>query len=425
MPRFHTPQPRFYLQPKGKAHYIYLTFRYNNERLRLSLTIGMAADFPYPVCIPKSYWNPKKQRVREGQDYPGHTEYNQLIEKFDAECKALWRESKGMLSMSEFKTQLENRVTAGGRPGTQPAKDSLTAYMAEYIKRIEPTTPYNTLKRHTTVLNHLKEYERERGYPITFDEVREPFYLAFLAWLYQEPRNHQISTAMRNIKNIKQVMRKAANDGLHTNVVYTNFRTHTPKKQKLYLTFDELEKLNALNLSGMEEKARDLFLLSAYTGLRVSDYTRLRPEHITENSTGEKQISITTQKMKNQVVIPLLPIAYKILEKYAWKAPKIPDSKINLHIKELCKRAGITDRLQWSDTKGGQRNETTVEKWEKVSTHTGRRSFATNFYLLEVPRVAIMAITGHTSEKQFFDYICVSLEESAEIFRNAVNQKQV
>ena len=45
--------------------------------------------------------------------------------------------------------------------------------------------------------------------------------------------------------------------------------------------------------------------------------------------------------------------------------------------------------------------------------HTGRRSFATNMYKRRFPTIAIMRLTGHTTESNFLKYIKVTAEENA------------
>ena len=56
-----------------------------------------------------------------------------------------------------------------------------------------------------------------------------------------------------------------------------------------------------------------------------------------------------------------------------------------------------------------------LEKWQLVSTHTARRSFATNMYLMGVPSITIMRITGHKTEKAFMRYIKLDEEQHAKI----------
>ena len=58
-----------------------------------------------------------------------------------------------------------------------------------------------------------------------------------------------------------------------------------------------------------------------------------------------------------------------------------------------------------SITKGGVRKIINTPKWQHLTTHTARRSFATNQYKAGVPAITIMAITGHKTEKAFLKYI--------------------
>ena len=70
-----------------------------------------------------------------------------------------------------------------------------------------------------------------------------------------------------------------------------------------------------------------------------------------------------------------------------------------------------------SYVKGGKNVKESLERWKMVSTHTARRSFATNAYERGTPTNAIMAITDHKTEQSFLLYIKTSKRKQAEIFR--------
>ncbi|MDB5208187.1 MAG: integrase [Flavisolibacter sp.] len=53
-------------------------------------------------------------------------------------------------------------------------------------------------------------------------------------------------------------------------------------------------------------------------------------------------------------------------------------------------------------TKGGKRVTETFRKFELITTHTARRSFATNAYLNTVPTISIMKITGTAQNAALF-----------------------
>ncbi|MFZ4058791.1 MAG: tyrosine-type recombinase/integrase [Ferruginibacter sp.] len=58
-----------------------------------------------------------------------------------------------------------------------------------------------------------------------------------------------------------------------------------------------------------------------------------------------------------------------------------------------------------------------------VTTHTARRSFCTNMYLMGVPVPTIMSISGHRTQKSFMMYIKATGEEHAQIMRKFWDEK--
>ena len=58
---------------------------------------------------------------------------------------------------------------------------------------------------------------------------------------------------------------------------------------------------------------------------------------------------------------------------------------------------------------------TKYKKWEVVSSHTARRTFATNLYKSGFPSISIMQITGHKTEAAFLKYIKVNKHEHAKL----------
>ena len=89
-------------------------------------------------------------------------------------------------------------------------------------------------------------------------------------------------------------------------------------------------------------------------------------------------------------------------------------------MKELCKIIGFTEEIEGSVIKniGGDKDKKhrkvkgSYPKYMLVSSHIGRRSFATNFYG-KIPTPLLMSATGHTTEKQFLEYIKIAEVDSA------------
>ena len=120
------------------------------------------------------------------------------------------------------------------------------------------------------------------------------------------------------------------------------------------------------------------------------------------------------------VTIPLHPVVMDVLEKYNFNLPEpITNQRFNEYIKEACKAAMINSVETMTRTVGGKLVTEKFEKWEHVSSHTGRRSFCTNMYKRGVPTITIMAISGHTTETLFLKYIKVKQSEHAELMKEA------
>ena len=151
--------------------------------------------------------------------------------------------------------------------------------------------------------------------------------------------------------------------------------------KKAPLPFDELRTLYTLDLSNNRrlDRVRDLCLIGAHSGLRHSDFTRIKPEHIIKEDGGE-MIQIFTKKTDTEVVIPLVPQHKASLEKYDYQSPpSISDQKLNNHLKELFKLAGSDQDVSVRKSVAGRIEQRICKKWELAQSHMSRRSFATNY----------------------------------------------
>jgi integrase len=61
---------------------------------------------------------------------------------------------------------------------------------------------------------------------------------------------------------------------------------------------------------------------------------------------------------------------------------------------------------------------TYIEKYNLITTHTARRSGATNMFLAGIPAQSIMKITGHTTESSFMKYLRISKDANATLIAN-------
>ena len=87
---------------------------------------------------------------------------------------------------------------------------------------------------------------------------------------------------------------------------------------------------------------------------------------------------------------------------------------MNEYLKDICQEVDSLKKKEESVTyEKGKKVVTMVPRHKLVTTHTARRSFATNMYKRDIPSITIMKITGHKTESSFLKYIKVTPEEHA------------
>ena len=125
------------------------------------------------------------------------------------------------------------------------------------------------------------------------------------------------------------------------------------------------------------------------------------------------------KKTDQLITIPVLPEVVTILSKYSqlegYNFPKaISNQKTNDYIKEITKELPIFQEFVVIEKhKKGTKVLNRIPKWNLITTHTGRRSFATNSFLKNIPVTTIMKITGHKTESSFYRYLKMSPSENA------------
>jgi len=180
------------------------------------------------------------------------------------------------------------------------------------------------------------------------------------------------------------------------------------KKKWVYITLDELDTIYNMDIKDPQlTKARDLLLIGCFTALRVSDW-EIKPSDISED---KNKLTYRTQKTGAIVEIPLFKKLKAVLERNGWATPILHESQINPLFKEICRMAGMTRSFKSYNIYPDRTEEVIHQAWEGVTSHTCRRSFATNMYLGEMSVSQIRVFTGHASDKVFMNYVQASETE--------------
>jgi integrase len=425
--RSRNPQPKYNLDTK-KTDELVSIFQYFHYMEFGKKAVRLKVAVPQLKIHPK-FWDKRTQRATLNRSAPNHhIKINAQIDEMTKATVEIYRDfNAGCISVKDFSQELNYRMKWQPRPIAEEIQTTPTLF--EFIDIFIKERAHGKrgtekiLKTWDAILRDfcLSYYKRLLDY----NEINAAFFAAFQKWCYKN-RQHSINYFHKGSTIIRQFMREAERRKYHTNRDYEFFAVKRTPTTQIALTFSELEALEKLDLANQPEmeKTRDLFLVGAYTGLRYSEFNRLKPEHIETNSDGIQIISITTQKTGTLVAIPLLPIPKKILEKYSFTPPSVSDQIMNRRLKALGKLIGVNEDIVVINTTGGTRKDEVKKRWELLSTHVARRSFATNFYRDGIPASVLMMITGHSTEKQFLQYVKIGVKENATRFAELAEQKK-
>jgi integrase len=245
--------------------------------------------------------------------------------------------------------------------------------------------------------NLLERYCQAKKIELSFEKIDMAFYHDFDEYMIAQKLCD--NTRGRHFKEIKAILREATDRDIPVNNSYLKkrFKVIRTQPDNVYLNDVEIKKIFNLKLTESQERLKDLFVMACYVGARHSDWKQICKKNIVME--GEKEMLKIKQKKTGSIVhIPIHSAVKSILIKYDGNPPSvITNQKFNEALKVICKKAElgcvIIDNME-------------TEKWTQITTHTARRSFATNAYLSRSMDVyQIMKCTGHKTESSFNKYL--------------------
>lgn len=169
---------------------------------------------------------------------------------------------------------------------------------------------------------------------------------------------------------------------------------------KVALDRRELEAVEQVRVRGRKsELARCIFLVGAYTGMRLSDIISATPANITADT-----LTYVSRKTGISATVPLRPAVagyIATLRERADEVAALSRKTLNDSVKRIAMAAGLREVV--STHRGDTTRE--GEKWQFVTMHTARVSFCTNLARLGVPILDIARMAGHRTIKQTLKYI--------------------
>jgi integrase len=296
----------------------------------------------------------------------------------------------------------------------------LINYIDFYINYRKHELKNASVKKFNVIKNKIIRFEKYRKKQILIKEVNDSFKNEFV--IYCKNEIYSQNTIQRELAIIKTFCKHARFLGIETHPQLDSLRLDKAKVEKIYLTFEDLTKIENISknqLTDSLDNAKDWLIFSCYSGQRISYFMRFTYEQIRKED-GEYLLEFTQKKTNKLTTIPLHPKVLEILQKRNGKFPyEISDQKYNDYIKEVCKIAELNQLIFGSknaetepNSKVFRKKSGTYKKWELVTSHIGRRSFATNFYG-KIPTTFLINMTNHSSEAMFLNYIGKSNKDLA------------
>lgn len=289
-------------------------------------------------------------------------------------------------------------------------------FIDKYIEDNKNTREPGSLIVYKSMKAHLKAFQQETSTKVTFDKINYSFFQSFQNFLIGRTKvvagdtvpmlNN--TTISKQLSTIKTFLNYAKIQGINVPDGYKNFKITKEKLEVIALTDNEFERIYNLDLSNNKRLAqvRDIFCFSCCTGFRYSDLHQLKREHIKEDV-----INLRVIKTGEILNVPLTPYSKAILSKYKKTLrplPMISNQRLNDYIKELCKLAGINELIEIVRFRGVKREAVTYPKYELLSIHSGRKTFASLSLEKGMSTQQVMAIGGWKDYKSFERYVSVT-----------------
>ncbi|WP_437371678.1 tyrosine-type recombinase/integrase [Maribacter litoralis] len=283
-------------EPSSKTDsLIYMVYNYQYKRFKFSTG----------EKINPKFWNTKTQRAKESKQFPEYPEFNSRLNKLENGINNVFRrllndgiQPNNILLKKHLIAELSGNIL-------KAKQKMLFEFIEEFIEECKLNRQKSTLKVYNTVFKYLKEYAETKNKNIDFESITLEFYNSYVAYLTLDS-NLSSNTVGKHIKTLKTFLNEATERGYNTNLEFKKKRFKVIKEESdtIYLSIAELKEMEKINLSGSPrlDRVRDLFLIGCYTGLRFSDFTKIKPENII---TEKSILQIRTQKTGQRVSIPL------------------------------------------------------------------------------------------------------------------------
>lgn len=279
--------------------------------------------------------------------------------------------------------------------GRKEQLKSFTQYWEDFLKTNPKKLAPNTIKANRTALKYLRSFTDNINFSDLNKKLLLDYELYLLDYTYarqDEEFNLKPGFIHGLFKDFQATVNRAVREEIiqpqQSPFVGFSFSQYKNYESDIrYLTPQEVKAIEELDINKEHKhliRARDMFLLACYTGLRFGDVTGLTNEHLVEKTDGIA-IELQQEKTGKRVYIPISKmfdrrplLIVKALQASGRKElfGNVTNQHINRQLKDLATLAGIDKYLTF---------------------HMARHTCATWLVSRKVPLITVRDVLGHSS----------------------------
>jgi integrase len=408
---------------------IYFTCFFKNEQKQFIYSTG---EKVLPI-----HWNKKDKFLEsKGKNKPHDFEsikmqldrYSSLLMQTENEYKMV----KEAFTPESLKTALDNEFKKTSLPKKTGFFEIYDLFLADKSNNSEWTV--GTKKRYKHIKNIAERFEEAKDYKLTFSKINNKFYVLFKDYCLSD-LGHMNNTYLRNLVYLKTFMNWSVGKKYTYNLEYKNFNKNEGGKtiikesitSQIALTLNDLTVLMQHEFKAKKlEHTRDIFVFQCLTGMRYGELFLINKSNVTENEIILKE---TKGVFKESRKIPLTSLSKYILSKYDYNLKPISNQKQNDYIKDVFQELEYNHKIEKTSTREREIIRTEDFFYNRVNTHTARRTFITMMKKQGISDKLIASISGHRDLATLNKYYQVDDEQKSdavnEVFKIEIPLKKV
>lgn len=294
-------------------------------------------------------------------------------------------------------------------------KSNLVTDYLDRIIELAPTKIYrgkvglspNRIKGYQTTKSLIENYEKYRDDKLKLNDIDLALANDYNHWMLKV-ENYSESYSGRQLAELKTICNNANKEGYIINEKYIHITGYEESKDDRFivtLSFDELKKIKDKHFEQPHLiNAKNWLLIGCEIGQRFSDLIKLKKENfrvegdilfvdITQKKTGKEITAVVINEYVKDIILNNMP-------------HQISAQNFNDYIKDVCRLSELEEIVEGKkmNSSSNRKEKGKYPKHDIISSHSCRRSFATNFYK-KIPTPILMEITGHSKESDFLSYI--------------------